>query len=240
TRVLWGTVANGNIVTAYPVGVAHELTTFYEAGGKIGLMGQNGLIQTLLKITPPNFSEFPFAANVPYKDLVPLPIRPYLHFGYNSLVVLPTVIAFLVQVRRLYDVYLAKAFPKLSETQLIHVSAKLEHVTYAPGAIILRQDDSADKFCLIVKGQVEVVRRTPRGQEIGVTRLGEGQYFGEIGLMHGGKNIMTVRAATYVEVAELNRAAFQEFVGRSDLTKGELERMVRDRVLQIKALQAIG
>lgn len=221
-RQLWATTVNGAIVTAHPAGLVPELTTFYEAGGKIGIMGQNGLVERLLG-----------TGGI-------LPIRPYLHFGYNSLVVIPTVIAFLVQVRRVYDQYLAKALPELTEEQLIRATPKLESKKYAPGSIIVRQDDPADKFYIITKGQVEVVRQQADGPEIVVTRLGNGQYFGEIGLLHGGKRIATVRAATDVEALALDRETFSGLMAESEMSKEELDRVVRQRVAQTKAMQSGG
>src|SRR2546426_9549473 len=46
--VLWGTTVAGNIVTAHPLGVETVATTFYEAGGKQGIMGQSGLVEQVL------------------------------------------------------------------------------------------------------------------------------------------------------------------------------------------------
>lgn len=223
TKQLWATVADGNIVTAHPVGQESVLAAFYEAGGKTGIMGKNGMVESLL-----------LGANNLF------PPRPYLHFIYNSLVVIPTVIAFLVQTRQVRDEYLNTIFKDVDEKQLIWATAKLERQTYEPGEVIIHQGDPADRFYIIAKGQVEVLREQPDGQEIVVSRLGREQYFGEIGLLHGGKRTATVRAADNVEVMTLDRETFDDLLNASELTRGEFESLVRQRVGQLKALQVSG
>ena len=168
-KQLWATTIEGKIVTAHPVGFEPTLLTFYGAGGKNGVMGQGGLVDTLLN-TPASF----------------LPSRAYLHFWYNFFVFVPTVVAFLVQVRQLYDEYLAQALPELTEAQLVWATSKL-----APGKIparcraIVSEGDPADRFYIITKGEAEVVRKQPNGKEVLINHLSAGQFFGEIGLMQG-------------------------------------------------------
>lgn len=221
-RQMWETFVNGNIVTARPVGIETTPATFYDAGGKAGILGRNGMVESLIGS----------------RDAF-LP-RPYLHFGYNMLVVIPTVIAFFVQARKVYDQHLAKALPQLSEDQLIQTTPRLERLTYEPGSVIVRQGDPADRFYILTKGQVEVLREQPDGQEIVVSRLGAGQYFGEIGLLHGGKRVATVRAADDVEVMALDRNTFGDLMEESELSRGEVDRLVRQRVGQLQAMQTRG
>jgi hypothetical protein len=221
-RQLWATTVDGNIVTARPAGQIPEATNFYEANGKAGIMGRNGLIQNVFNLSPNLFF-----------------IRPYLHFGYNTLVVVPTVIAFLVQSRKVYDEYLAKALPTLTEAQLIHTTARLARHKFEPGQVIVRQGDPADNFYIISKGQVEIIRdQSDGGPPILITRLGSGQYFGEIGLLHGGKRTATVRAAEDVEVLALDRDTFRDLMTESGDTMEDLDRIVRQRVLQLRTLQS--
>ncbi|MFN8556898.1 MAG: cyclic nucleotide-binding domain-containing protein [Dehalococcoidia bacterium] len=220
SKQLWGTVLEGKRVIARPVGTEQVLEAFYEVGGKTGLLGRNGMLETLVLGT---------------RDA--LPIRPYLHWWYNTAVVIPTVAAFLVQVRRVYDAYLAKALPELTEEQLIRTTPRLQRETFTPGQVIVRQNDPADKFYIITRGQVEVVRQQDTGGEIVVNRLGPGMYFGEIGLLHGGRRIATVRATENVETLSLDRGTFSGLMTESEMSKEELDRVVRSRVLQVKAME---
>lgn len=210
---VWATTVNGAIVTAHPVGVDNALTTFYEAGGKQGIMGQDGLIERLIGTQ----GLFPF--------------RPFLHFFYNALVVIPTTIAFIVQARRAYDRYLAKALPTLTEYQLSRTTTKLQEIRYAPGALVVRQGDIADRFYIITKGEAEVLWRDPTGTERVVSRVREGEYFGEIGLLREGKPTASVRAATAVTALPLDRESFQELIAVSETTRGALDRVIASRLV---------
>jgi hypothetical protein len=195
-RQLWATTVQGSLVTAHPVGLAPQLANFYDVGGKIGLLGRNGLAEAIFS-----------TRNV-------LPIRPYLHFGYNTLVVLPTVLAFLMQVRQVYDEYLARALPHLTEEQLVRATPKLETLRFAPGAIIVRQGEPADRLYILTKGWAEMVCENAR--EPVVTWLAKGHCFGDAGLLNGGKHHATVRATTRVEILALDAATFKALMAEGE------------------------
>lgn len=112
------------------------------------------------------------------------------------------------------DEYLTRIFPALTEEQLIQATHHLEHQRYAPGSIIIREGSSPDKFYLVTKGYVEVVLQEPDGQKLVVSQIGQGQYFGEIELLHGGRHVATIRAGrdTEVEVAALDRETFDRLM----------------------------
>jgi ABC-type lipoprotein export system ATPase subunit len=130
--------------------------------------------------------------------------------------------------------YLARTFPSLTERQLIQATRTLELETYTPGSFIIQEGAPPDKFYIIIKGEVEVLLLGTSGQEIVVTRLGSGQYFGEIELLRGGANIATIRAApdTDVEVAALNREAFSDLIAESKPTKVAIDRVVQERIAE--------
>ena len=99
--------------------------------------------------------------------------------------------------------YLAKAFPGLTERQLVQAMHQLDRQTFPPGATIIREGAPPEDFYIITEGQVEVHVRAPNGEEFVVARMGRGQYVGEIELLRGGNSIATVRASltTGAEVA---------------------------------------
>jgi ABC-type lipoprotein export system ATPase subunit len=127
--------------------------------------------------------------------------------------------------------YVAQALSALSVDQLAWVTQQIEPRTYAPGASIITQGEPADRFYIITKGQVEILLHHPGGQDIIVTTLGAGQYFGEIGLLRGGARIASVRAPadTPVEVATLDRATFGNLIGESELTRQAIDRIADQR-----------
>jgi hypothetical protein len=215
TAPVWATVADGNIVTAHQVGTAPQTVDFYAAGGWAGIMGKNGMLEAILG-----------TRNV-------MPLRPYLHFIYNSLVVIPTVIAFFVQVRTAYDVYLERALPQLTEQQLSIATPKLVEAKYRAGTAIVRQDEVADRFFIITAGEVEVVHTSDGAEPVVVAKLGPGQYFGEIGLLQGGKRVATVRAKSAVTVLSLDRETFSMLMSASERERTELDQMTLKRLAEL-------
>ena len=130
--------------------------------------------------------------------------------------------------------YVAQALSTLSVDQLAAVTRQIEPRTYTPGMPIITQGEAADRFYIITKGQVEICLCTPGGQDMVVTCLQAGQYFGEIGLLQGSPRIASVRAAgdTAVQVVTLDRAMFGGLVGDSELTRQAISRVADQRTTE--------
>ncbi len=191
-----------------------------------GILGHNGLLGSATGL------------NGPVNVL--LPGRINLHFIYNTFVFIPMVLAFRLQVQRIYDEWFAKAMPQLSEEQLIAATAQSENVKFSAGQIIFRQGDPSDKFYIITKGQVEVLRMDKRnGREMQVAQLGEGQYFGEIGVLGRTERTATVKAATDVECLALSRDVFKSLMAASAGAYKEMDVVLRRRLAQLGAIQGV-
>lgn len=188
-----------------------------------GLLGYNGFIGSL----------FPFINPI-------LPSRINLHFIYNTLVLIPMVLAFRKQLQYIYDEWLAKAMPQLSEEQLIAATAQSENVRFRPGQVIFKQGDPADKFYIITKGQVDITRSIKKDSpEVPVGRLAAGQFFGEIELLGHAYRTVTARAVDEVECLTLNREVFKSLLAASSETYKEMDVILRRRLAQLGALQGV-
>jgi ABC-type lipoprotein export system ATPase subunit len=128
--------------------------------------------------------------------------------------------------------YLSRTFPSLTQQQLVWVTSKLKQEKYPPGSVVMRKGEQADKFFIVTKGYVEVHLHVPGGQELAVSRVESGQYFGEVALLHGGPRMVTIRAApdTDVEVAVLDKADFNQLIGESGATRKQLDGMAQERL----------
>ena len=133
--------------------------------------------------------------------------------------------------------YLARTFPSLTERQLIRATRNLELQKHSPGSIIIQEGTPPEKFYTITKGQVEVLVQASNGGESVVTRMGSGQYFGEIELLHGGANIATIRAApdTGVEVGILDRETFASLIVESEPIKEQIGQVAQERIMENRA-----
>ncbi|MBI3965263.1 MAG: cyclic nucleotide-binding domain-containing protein [Chloroflexi bacterium] len=184
---------------------------YYQNGGLTGILGRGGIIGS------------------PW-------VRPYLHFGYNFMVVLPMVVAFFVQIRRVYSEYLHEALPTLTEDQLVAATRNLQQLKYNLGDTIIRQGDRADRLYILTKGEVEVVREGSGGALFPIARLGPGKFFGEIGILTSARRTATVRALTPVEVLAMEASAFRRLVGESETTEQDLARHLQARIMGLQQI----
>ncbi len=91
------------------------------------------------------------------------------------------------------------------------VRARLRSIVekrYVSGEIVFRQGDYPDRLYVIGKGEVDVIRERPGQEAVVLTRLGQGQFFGEIGILSDTPRTATIRAATDVEVLSIHRSYF--------------------------------
>ncbi len=148
--------------------------------------------------------------------------------------------AIIVADGEIVNEYVAKALSTLSVDQLALVTQQLEARTFTPGAPIISQGEPADQFYIITKGQVEILLHHPGGQDISVTTLRAGQYFGEIGLLRGGARTATVRAAgeENVEVVALDREEFTGLLAESEATKMAIDGVANQRFSENVAARA--
>jgi len=128
--------------------------------------------------------------------------------------------------------YVRRALARLDLDQLTLAFSRMRRETYQPGTIIVRQGDHADAFYIVTGGEVEVLVEGPGGVPVVVNRLSSGDYFGEIGLLRGGRRTATVRASTAgpAEVMVLDSAAFERVVRESEAARTEFERVVGARL----------
>lgn len=191
-----------------------------------GLLGRNGILGTLTGLDGP-INAF-------------LPNRINLHFIYNTLVFLPMLLAFAYQLRRIYDEWLAKSIPQLSEEQLIAATQQSELVKFTPGQIIFKQGDAADRLYIVTRGQVQILRTDKRsGQEIELARISQGQYFGEIGVLGRVERTATAKAVDGVECLAMSREVFKGLLADSAGAYKEVDIVLRRRLVQLGAVKGL-
>ena len=105
---------------------------------------------------------------------------------------------------------------------------------YQPGETIIARDQPVDHFFMIRKGQVDVVLLNEKNQEYIISTLGNGEFFGEVELMRGGKSIANVRAggSQPVEVVIVPRADFMRVIDESPITADAIGKILQERLDQ--------
>jgi CRP-like cAMP-binding protein len=93
--------------------------------------------------------------------------------------------------------------------ELVGILAKrMEREEVAPGAVVVREGDTDDRFYVVLSGILAVSQR-----DLGARRLlRPGDYFGEVAATMSVPRTATVSAMTPVVVASCDRATFDELV----------------------------
>jgi hypothetical protein len=154
---------------------------FWSAGGWAGIMGKGGLLGSPLD-------------------------RPYLHFVYNYVEVVPLVIAFWDQGWRVYDRYLERAFPALSEEDLVAATSRLERMRVVPGKVIIIEEQDIGRSYVVSKGELSVVHEDESGRR-STSVLRPGQSFQSNAIGRARSRVISARATQDSELLTLSLKA---------------------------------
>jgi thioredoxin reductase (NADPH) len=124
---------------------------------------------------------------------------------------------------------LQRALPGIPKEIAAESVSKAELLVFAPGEIVLREGDPADRFYMVVRGEAEATQRDKDGAQAVVNTFGPGDYFGEIGLLNDAPRNATVRAKGSLEVMALDREAFRRLIESSQATMAEVKRVAEAR-----------
>jgi hypothetical protein len=125
---------------------------------------------------------------------------------------------------------LERAFPSEPKDIAAETASKAELQAFAPGDVVVKEGDPADRFYMIIKGEAEAAYRGPDGSQVVIGRFGPGDYFGEIGLLNDTPRQATVRARTALEVMALDRESFAKLMKSSQATEDQVRRVAAERV----------
>jgi ATP-binding cassette, subfamily B, bacterial len=90
--------------------------------------------------------------------------------------------------------------------------------------VVVYQGDQADRFYVVVRGQVTAARRADDGSEPAVTVLQDGDYFGELGLLRNVPRAATVRTTAPSVFLTLTREQFLRMLDRAPELREALQR----------------
>jgi hypothetical protein len=108
------------------------------------------------------------------------------------------------------------AFEGATRQVLEAVASAAVRQEVAAGDVLVSEGEDADDFYVVVTGTFEVTSRGESGgAETSINELGEGDYFGEIGLLGGLHRTATVRATSAGQVLRIPGKAFLDAVGQA-------------------------
>jgi ferredoxin-NADP reductase/CRP-like cAMP-binding protein len=86
---------------------------------------------------------------------------------------------------------------------------------FAPGAVVFRQGDPADRLYLVLEGRARVSSHDAAGIESDLTELLPGQMFGELAILRDQPRTASVRAAGELKVASQDATWFRRHLAQS-------------------------
>jgi NADH dehydrogenase len=133
------------------------------------------------------------------------------------------------QIRVALDWTLDLIFPRNIVQLKVFRSERVDRAHFEPGEAIVSEGELGDRFYIIEKGQVEVVRRGA-GEAARLATLGAGEYFGEVALLRDVARTATVRAVEPTDVVSIGRGDFAAFAQNLSLLRSSFEESLARRL----------
>ena len=117
----------------------------------------------------------------------------------------------------------------LPQQEVGNIEAQLQTVSVDTGEVLARQGGPADKFFIVVDGELELVLEE-NGKEQRLGSFGQGHLFGELAIMRDTPRSATVRAARPSTLLTLERDTFRDLVAESLGTTGDFDQIIHRRL----------
>lgn len=124
-------------------------------------------------------------------------------------------------------------FRDLPQQEAETLAAQLNTMEVEAGDVIVRQGAPADKFFIIIDGEVEIIREDD-GQQRTLATLTRGQFFGEMAILRDSPRVATARAVVPTTLFAMERDAFRSLVAGSIGTTQDFDRVIQQRLEEIR------
>lgn len=96
----------------------------------------------------------------------------------------------------------------LNWSELVRVAQFFDACHVEAGATVFREGDHEAYMCLVVEGQVDIIKTTRSDHEQVITSIGPGGTFGEMSLIDGEPRSATVRVSESAQLLILSQESF--------------------------------
>ncbi len=122
---------------------------------------------------------------------------------------------------------------ELKEDELQSLLDRLQIRTFRKGEILCEEGEEGDSLMILSRGEVTVSKRDPKGRDVWVQDLKEGEWFGEFGFFLDRKRHAKVKAKTDGEILEVPRAELEEILKLHPRIREILHEFYRRKVLDL-------
>jgi hypothetical protein len=127
------------------------------------------------------------------------------------------------------EVVRSPLFSDLAQGELMALMSGLELLSFAPGDVIIVEGEPGHSLFVVTTGRVKAFVRSPAGRHMLVREMGEGEFFGEIGVLKGGPRTATVTAGSRAELLELDRQTLDRITTTHPRVRQVLEAFCQER-----------
>ncbi|MNT02221.1 Lipid A export ATP-binding/permease protein MsbA [compost metagenome] len=120
-------------------------------------------------------------------------------------------------------------FESLEPGLLAEMASRFQTERFPAKRVVFHEGDRGERFYLLVRGSVEVIRATPKGGVQALARLEDGDPFGEMALTTDAPRSATIRTLTPCEFVTLAREDFLELLARDAAFESRMTRLVAER-----------
>jgi len=122
-------------------------------------------------------------------------------------------------------------FSDLSHEEFIAVVEKVDPIDVSPDTLIINEGDEGDSIFIVASGEVKVFRVDERGNEIWITNMTDGDFFGEFGFFSDARRIASVKSITEATLLELSKKDVDSIIEKHPGVKNILFEFYKNRVL---------
>ena len=136
-----------------------------------------------------------------------------------------------------------KALPTLqdlSDDVLTTLAQRFKTERCKTGDIIFEEGAKGDKLYILVKGKVAVTRADVESEKVLISVMNDGDYFGEIALLHDEPRNATVKARTPCTFLTLGREEFLKLLDEIPGLRTEFEEHIKLREVQLSTINEYG
>lgn len=124
-------------------------------------------------------------------------------------------------------------FSELNEQELQLLLGHVQAKTFQKDSLICREGEAGESLMVLNRGEVAIIKQVPRGEEVWIRNLREGDFFGEFGFFTDQKRHTNVKALTECEILDISRNELDKIIKVHPRVKEVLQDFFKQRVLDL-------
>lgn len=122
-------------------------------------------------------------------------------------------------------------FSDLTKDELFAVIGKVKHQIISPGVFVFQEGDKGDSIYIVVSGELDIIAKDKKGNNVVLATLKEGDFFGEFGFFSNARREAGVRATTPTGILEIVKSDIDDIIARHKRVAEVLFNFYKERVV---------